>query len=129
MSVADANGQAVGYFAGTPDGGLLQIGSKGGFTGLEAYADEKCGRLRTMNGSGKVLTSLGRTDKGDGEVVAHTRNGNRVVIMRSNDSGDWGSFLIQKEGGEPIVSADGDDKGGYVKTLDGKNDTSRLPSK
>lgn len=129
IAVMDGSGRSVGILSGHETGGLLQIGGKGGYTAFEAYADEKGGRIRTMNNLGKSLASFGRTDRGDGEIVSHTRNGNRAVVLKSNELGERGILVVQKEGGEPLVTIDSDDKGGFVQTLDGKTETSRLPSK
>lgn len=129
VSVMDSGGKSTVFLSGQDTGGLLQVAGKGGFVAFEAYADEKSGRIRTLNSYGKTLASFGHTDRNDGEIVAHTRNGNRAVVMRSIESGQRGTLIVQEEGGEPLVVVDSDDSGGFLKTFLGKNETARVPTK
>ena len=125
----DAQEKPLMAISARDGGGLMTLYGKGGFAGVEASANDKSGSVRTMNSFNKVLASLGRADTGDGEIVASTRNGNRSVVLTSDELGKSGRVLVQKEGGFPLVVLEGDDKGGTVKTMDEKQETGRFPSK
>lgn len=110
-------------------GGLVSLFGKGGYAGVEVGANDKSGSVKTMNSFNKVIASLGRAETGDGEIVAGTRNGNRAVVIRSDELGKFGRVLVQEEGGFPLVRIEGDENGGVVKTLKQKVETARMPSK
>lgn len=129
VSIVDASGQSLATLGSIDGSGNLNLRSKGGFTSFDAGSDGSAGRVRTFGKNGKPLATLGQSPKGDGQIVAHTRNGNWVVVLSSDDLGENGKVTIQKQGGEPLVTIDKGDTGGRVVTLDGAKETSRLPSK
>ena len=129
MQILDDQGQPLAVFGHRDGGGVLDLYGKGGFLGVEAATEEKGGFVKTLNSLGKVMTLMERARTGDGVIAVVNRNGNRMVVMDSDDTGKTGRVAVQREGGIPLIKLDADDKGGYVQTMDGKAETSRTPAK
>ncbi len=127
ISIFDSAGNIVGYWGATEGNGLFRILGTGGYTALELSANKRSGTLKTMSSFGKPMASLGRNDKGDGEIVAHTRNGNRVVVLSSDDQGQNGKLIVQTEGASPGLTIEIGSLGGLVKTWSGEKVTSQMP--
>ena len=96
------------------DSGILSVFGKGGFLGFKATADAENGTAAVFNGRGFALASLDATDKGDGRVVAHTRNGNKVAMLEADDSGQYGVATVRKQGGESMAKLEATEKMGRL---------------
>lgn len=129
VSIFGPTGRGVARFGSLNGAGSLLLSGRAGFTGIEAGVDEKGGRFKVLNANNRMLASITRADKGDGEIATYNDAGNRVVILKSEDDQKSGKVIVQKEGAIPMVTLGMDANGGLVRTLDDKDETARLPAK
>lgn len=127
LQVMDSESKIVGTISNRSGGGSLTLMGKNGFAGIDASVDDRAGMVKVLNSFGKSLVTLGRGEKGDGEVATCTRNGNRVVLLECDEMGKRGKLTIFREGALPVVKIDSDDKEGFIQIFDGKNETNRFP--
>lgn len=129
VSIFGPTGRGIARLGSQSGAGSFSLNSRAGFTGVEAGVDDKGGRFKVLNANNRMLASITRADKGDGEIATYNDAGNRVVILKSEDDQKSGKVIVQKEGAFPMVTLGADAKGGLVKTQDENNETARLPAK
>ncbi|MBS1715407.1 MAG: hypothetical protein JST30_13845 [Armatimonadetes bacterium] len=128
VSVLGRQDQVAASLGLEGESGSVSVFGKGGWTGFQATADSQNGTAMVYNGRGFVLASMGSTEKGDGRVIAHTRNGNKVAMLESDDTGQFGRVTVRKQGGEPMARLEAKDKSGRLSILDGVDETARFPN-